>query len=327
MVSVTHSVAAQGDFEHSLQSLLDGVPVADGERVRRAVEFARSSYAERQLGSGESVWGHALGMALIVAGLRLDADARLAALLFALPAQQEHGLALIEKEFGRSVAHLVDGISRLNRVRPITRGFVAHSSESDDKKPQEMKAQIEVLRKMLLAMVEDIRVVILKLAELAWRTLTLRSLRRASPSPLRAASRHGRCSTSTRRLANRLGVWQLKWELEDLSLPFRSHPETYKQIAQQLDRRSAGSTASSYIEDVIETPEARVRFEAGVGDADVYGRPKHIFSIWSKMRKQACRFHRDALRHPCGANPRRRCEGLLHGARHRASPVDAAAQQ
>ena len=131
MVSVTHSVAAQSDFEHSLQSLLDGLPVADGERIRRAVESARSLYADRQLGSGEGVWGHALGMALIVAGLKLDADSRLAALFFALPAQQEHGLALIEKEYGRSVAHLVDGISRLNRARPITRGFVAHSAESD----------------------------------------------------------------------------------------------------------------------------------------------------------------------------------------------------
>jgi GTP pyrophosphokinase len=134
------------------------------------------------LGSGEDVWGHALGMALIVAGLKLDADSRLAALLFAVPAQGTWP-AQIEKDFGTGVAQLVDGISRLNRMRPITRGFVAHSVDSSEKNPQEMKAQIEVLRKMLLAMVEDIRVVLLRLAS---RTQTLRHL---PVSPMNCASR------------------------------------------------------------------------------------------------------------------------------------------
>jgi GTP pyrophosphokinase len=281
MVSVTHSVAAQGDFEHSLQSLLDGVPVADGERIRRAVEFARSSYGERQLGSGESVWGHALGMALIVAGLKLDADARLAALLFALPAQQEHGLALIEKEFGRSVAHLVDGISRLNRVRPITRGFVAHSSESDDKKPQEMKAQVEVLRKMLLAMVEDIRVVLLRLAS---RTQTLRYYA-VEPDPLRAAVARETLELYSP-LANRLGVWELKWELEDLSFRFM-HPAIYKDIAQHLDEKR--TEREQFIVDAVDRLKRELA-DAAVGDAEVYGRPKHIFSIWNKMRKKDVAF-------------------------------------
>jgi hypothetical protein len=100
---------------------------------------------------------------------------------FAVPTLLEHGLALLERDFGAGVAQLVDGISRLNRLRPITRGFVAHSVDSSEKNPQEMKAQIEVLRKMLLAMVEDIRVVLLRLAS---RTQTLRYYA-AEPDELR----------------------------------------------------------------------------------------------------------------------------------------------
>jgi GTP pyrophosphokinase len=232
MVSVIHSVAAQGDFEQSLQSLAEGLPVAEIERIRWRWTLPARSMAIASLGSGEASGVMRWAMALIVAGLKLDADSRLAALLFAVPAQQEHGLALIEKDFGRGVAHLVDGISRLNRLRPITRGFVAHSSTVSDKNPQEMKAQIEVLRKMLLAMVEDIRVVLLRLAS---RTQTLRYYAVAEPDELRVPVARETLALYSP-LANRLGVWELKWELEDLSFRFL-HPAIYKEIAQQLDEK------------------------------------------------------------------------------------------
>jgi (p)ppGpp synthase/HD superfamily hydrolase len=98
-------------------------------------------------------------MSVIIAGLKLDAESRMAAMLFAIPAQDEHGIARIEERFGKPAAHLVNGISRLNKLRPITKGFVAANLEAGEVNPVEMKAQIEVLRKMLLAMVEDIRVV------------------------------------------------------------------------------------------------------------------------------------------------------------------------
>ncbi|HRF72843.1 MAG TPA: bifunctional (p)ppGpp synthetase/guanosine-3',5'-bis(diphosphate) 3'-pyrophosphohydrolase [Accumulibacter sp.] len=281
MVSVTHSVAALGDFEDSWHSLGDGLSAVDGQRLRRAVDFARSFYGDRLLGSGEEVWGHALGMALIVAGLKLDADSRLAALLFAVPAQQEHGLALIEKDFGRSVAHLVDGISRLNRVRPITRGFVAHAADSSDKKPQEIKAQIEVLRKMLLAMVEDIRVVLLRLAS---RTQTLRYYAN-EPDPLRVAVARETLELYSP-LANRLGVWELKWELEDLSFRFM-HPAIYKDIAQHLDEKR--TEREQFITEAVALLKRELA-AAGVADAEIYGRPKHIYSIWNKMRKKDVAF-------------------------------------
>ena len=281
MVSVIHSVAAQGDFEQSLLTLGEGLSVAEIDRIRLAVDFARSTYGDRSLGSGEDVWGHALGVALIVAGLKLDADSRLAALLFAVPTLLEHGLALLERDFGAGVAQLVDGISRLNRLRPITRGFVAHSVDSSEKNPQEMKAQIEVLRKMLLAMVEDIRVVLLRLAS---RTQTLRHYA-AEPDELRVPVARETLALYSP-LANRLGVWELKWELEDLSFRFL-HPAIYKEIAQQLDEKR--TEREQFIAEAIDRLQAEL-VTAGVSNAEVYGRPKHIYSIWNKMRKKAVGF-------------------------------------
>ncbi|MFA7292009.1 MAG: bifunctional (p)ppGpp synthetase/guanosine-3',5'-bis(diphosphate) 3'-pyrophosphohydrolase [Rhodocyclaceae bacterium] len=277
MVSVVHSVAAQSDIEHSLQTLSEGLTADESALIRDAEVFAREVYGEHQLGSGEGVWSHALGMALILVGLKLDAASRLAALLFAVPTYDERGIERIEARFGHAAAHLVGGISRLNRLRPITRDSVADAAES----PQEMKAQIEVLRKMLLAMVEDIRVVLLRLAS---RTQTLRYYA-SSPDDLRAEVARETLEIYSP-LANRLGVWELKWELEDLSFRFL-HPDTYKKIAGQLDEKR--TEREQFIADATE----RLRTElAGVGimDAEVYGRPKHIYSIWNKMRKKGVDF-------------------------------------
>ena len=83
MVSVVHSVAAQSDFEHSLKTLCEGLSDLEKEKIRLAAEFAQSVYGDLKLGSGEGVWHHALGMALILVRLKLDVDCRLAALLFA----------------------------------------------------------------------------------------------------------------------------------------------------------------------------------------------------------------------------------------------------
>ncbi len=281
MVSVTHSVAAQSDFEHSLQTLSDGLPDEDVARVRAASEFARSIYQEQTLGSGEGAWRHALGMALILGGLRLDADTRIAALLFAVPAYQAQGLEEVGERFGAAVAQLVGGVSQLHRLRPITHGFVAHSQEDGAQNTAELKAQVEVLRKMLLAMVEDIRVVLLRLAS---RTQTLRYCA-AAADPLRVQVARETLALYSP-LANRLGVWELKWELEDLSFRFL-HPDIYKKIAKQLDEKRA--EREQFIVDAV----ARLRHELavmGIEDVEVYGRPKHIYSIWNKMRKKSLDF-------------------------------------
>ncbi|MBL8397386.1 MAG: bifunctional (p)ppGpp synthetase/guanosine-3',5'-bis(diphosphate) 3'-pyrophosphohydrolase [Candidatus Accumulibacter sp.] len=281
MVSVVHSVAAQSDYTQLLQTLADGLSPTEVKSLHLAADLARSLYGDKRLGSGESVWAHALGVALIIAGLKLDADCRLAALLFAVPALQEKGLQPLEKDFGRRVVQLVDGVSRLNRVRPITRRFVAHSVENDDKNPQEMKAQVEVLRKMLLAMVEDIRVVLLRLAS---RTQTLRYYAGEADDLRVQVARETLALYSP--LANRLGVWELKWELEDLSFRFL-HPAIYKQIAGHLDETRI--EREQFITDAVRRLKAELA-AVGIVDAEVYGRPKHIYSIWNKMRNKGIDF-------------------------------------
>ena len=281
MVSVVHSVAAQSGLEDIRQTLCVGVSEADSARIGEAIELARSAYGERALGSGEGTWHHAQGMALILAGLRLDANSRLAALLFALPSCDEHGLDVVEKRFGQAAARLVEGISRLHRMRPITRGFIAHSAESGEQSPAEIKAQIEILRKMFLAVVEDIRVVLLRLAS---RTQTLRHYA-DKPDELRVQVARETLELYSP-LANRLGVWELKWELEDLSFRFL-YPDTYKAIARQLDEKRA--EREQFITDAVR----RVREELQAQDvtnAEIYGRPKHIYSIWNKMRRKGVEF-------------------------------------
>ncbi len=281
MVSVAHSVAAQSDFEQFLAVLSAGVPTGDVERLKDAVAYAWERYGERSLGSGERVWSHALGMAVIIAGLKLDVESRIAALLFAIPAQDELGITHIEERFGKPAAHLVQGISRLNRLRPIAKGFVAVDIEAGESNPAEMRAQVEVLRKMLLAMVEDIRVVLLRLAS---RTQTLRFYA-ANPDELRVQVARETLELYSP-LANRLGVWELKWELEDLSFRF-IHPDIYKTIAKQLDEKR--SEREAFITDAVDRVRAELA-EAGIAQAEIYGRPKHIYSIWNKMRKKGVGF-------------------------------------
>ena len=281
MVSVAHSVSAQTGIERILQTLCVGLSPEDSERVCQAAGFAQSVYGDRALGSGEGIWHHAQGVALILVGLKLDVDCRLAALLFAVPTYDAQGLEHIEKRFGPAAAHLVRGVFRLHRMRPITHGFVAHSTDGGEQNLAEMKAQIEVLRKMFLAVVEDIRVVLLRLAS---RTQTLRHYA-GEPDELRVQVARETLELYSP-LANRLGVWELKWELEDLSFSFL-HPDVYKKIARLIDEKRAER------EQFIAGAVMRLKREleaAGIKDAEVYGRPKHLYSIWNKMRKKGVEF-------------------------------------
>ena len=281
MVSVVHSVAAQSDFDQFFAILAEGLDADEAAALQEVVAYAWEVYGDAVLGSGERIWSHALGMAIIIAGLKLDVESRMAALLFAVPAHDQHGITRIEERFGAPAAHLVNGISRLDRLRPITKGFVAANIEAGEINPAEMKAQIEVLRKMLLAMVEDIRVVLLRLAS---RTQTLRYYV-AHQDDLRVQVARETLELYSP-LANRLGVWELKWELEDLSFRFL-HPDIYKKIAGMLDEKR--SEREQFITDAV----TRVRDElaaASVKKAEVYGRPKHIYSIWNKMRKKSVEF-------------------------------------
>ena len=164
MVSVTHSIAKPATEQDPFDLIGEGLPQESRDRLQRAYALVEPLYRGKTLGTGESVWHHVLGMALVVASLRLDVEARLAALLFAVSEHMEDAGERIEQEFGGHVANLVQGLNRLNGLRLVTR-------TRDDATTSEIKAQTETLRKMLLAMVEDIRVVLLRLAS---RAQTLR---------------------------------------------------------------------------------------------------------------------------------------------------------
>jgi GTP pyrophosphokinase len=269
MVQVTHSLANTFGAVPPLEQLSEGLPDAARETIGEALDFALPLYGDKLLASGEPIVNHSLGMCLIAVALRLDLETRLAAILFAvgdcLPAPFEE----IEKRFGRQVVRLVEGLRRLNGLRVI--------SHKAAKSPgAEFANQAEVMRKMLLAMVEDIRVIMLRLAS---RTQTLRFFTE-NPNPDReAVARESMALFAP--LANRLGVWQLKWELEDLSFRFLE-PDTYRRIAKMLDERRVEREA--FITQAVE----RLRSElaaAGIR-AEVYGRAKHIYSIYNKMRSK-----------------------------------------
>jgi GTP pyrophosphokinase len=271
VVSVTHSIAQAGAGETQFDLLAEGLPPEARAQLAQAADFARGLYGERVLGSGEPAWQHALGMALVVASLRLDLDTRLAALLFAASDDLEDAAEKLSAQFGAAVARLVDGLRRLKGLQLVTR---------QGEGAQGVKAQAEVLRKMMLAMSEDIRVVLLRLAS---RTQTLRFLA-DRPGPARAEVARESLDIYAP-LANRIGVWHLKWELEDLAFRYLE-PETYRRIAKMLDERRVEREA--FIEEAI--ARLRAELEAAGVRAEVVGRPKHIYSIYSKMKSKRIDF-------------------------------------
>ena len=248
----------------ALGALADGLAPADRARLAQALEFAEPLYAGQLLSTGEPTWAHALGLAGNLAAIGLDAPGRIAGLLFAAPKHAD--LEKIETEFGAEVASLAAGVEKLYQLRLATRS-----------NPTE---QNEVLRKMVLGMVEDVRVVLIRLAS---RTQTLRWFARNPSAERPAYARESLDIYSP--LANRLGVAQLKWEMEDLSFRFLE-PELYKRIAGMLDEKRL--ERERYIARAIATLTREL--EAVEVKGEIYGRPKHIYSIWNKMRAKSLDF-------------------------------------
>jgi GTP pyrophosphokinase len=249
----------------ALEPVAAGLRAPDRELLARALEFAEPLYAGQQLSTGEPTWPHALGLASGLAAIGLDAPGRAAGVLFAAP-KHVRDVQQIESLFGPEIAGLVAGIEKLYQLRLATRDT-----------PRE---QNEVLRKMVLGMVEDVRVVLIRLAS---RTQTLRWFSKNASPERENFARETLDIYSP--LANRLGVWQLKWELEDLSFRFLE-PELYKKIAQMLDERR--SEREQYIARTISI--LKDELEKADVKAELTGRPKHIYSIWNKMRVKGVDF-------------------------------------
>jgi len=248
----------------ALGALAGDLAPADRARVADALEFAEPLYAGQVLSTGEPTWAHALGLGANLAAIGLDAPGRVAGVLFAAPKHAD--LETIREKFGDEVASLSGGVEKLYQLRLATRASPVEQNET--------------LRKMVLGMVEDVRVVLIRLAS---RTQTLRWFARNDTAERAAYARESLDIYSP--LANRLGVFQLKWELEDLSFRFLE-PELYKRIAKMLDEKRL--ERERYIRRAIEVLHGEL---AGAGvTAEINGRPKHIYSIWNKMRTKALDF-------------------------------------
>ncbi|HEY8987649.1 MAG TPA: bifunctional (p)ppGpp synthetase/guanosine-3',5'-bis(diphosphate) 3'-pyrophosphohydrolase, partial [Candidatus Limnocylindrales bacterium] len=196
--------------------------------------------------------------------LQMDAETLAAALLHDVPEDTEFSLTDIEDRFGAEVARLVDGVTKLSK-------FSTHSHEQQ---------QAENIRKMLLAMAEDIRVVLIKLADRLHNMRTLYGL--PSEKQLRIARQTMEIYAP---LAERLGIWQMKWELEDLA--FKAlEPERFRELARLLDTRRKGR--EDYISRAI--AELKPMLKAAGIEADLQGRPKHIYSIDKKMERKSAEF-------------------------------------
>ncbi|GAA0342214.1 GTP diphosphokinase [Bowmanella denitrificans] len=205
-------------------------------------------------------------MVEILHELHMDDDTLQAALMLPLIEQQQWQEELIAERLGNDMLGLVQGVRRMEAIRTLHNNKQARTDE----------AQIDNLRRMLLAMVEDVRAVVIKLAE---RICTLRDVKNADEETRVLVARE--CASIYAPLANRLGIGQLKWELEDLSFRYL-HPETYKQIAGLLDEKR--EDREQYISDFVSNLQQQL-VEQQIR-AEVYGRPKHIYSIWKKMQKK-----------------------------------------
>ena len=243
--------------------------------IRKACDLAGPLYEGQVELTGTPLLQHALNAAATLAGMNMDHETVAATILHAVPGHLVDWPARIENDFGSNIKMLVEGISRVEQIEQFSEMPGLHKKDKDA-----AAQQIERLRKMLLAMVQDIRVVLIKLAE---RTQTMRNLSGAKPHQQKKIAQETRSIFAP--LANRLGIWQLKWELEDLSVRYLE-PELYKQIARLLDERRIDR--EQYIADVVSRLE-QVLSKAGI-PAEVTGRPKHIYSIINKMKRKQMDF-------------------------------------
>jgi GTP pyrophosphokinase len=257
-----------------------GLTAEDGARVRDALAFVEPFYRGKTVITGQDTFLFAQGVAATLAQLNTDADTRIAALLYELPVVDPKAAASIEERFGKEIADLVAGIRQLMRLHEQT--FRYQEIKGGKNASQQAAEQLETVRKMLLAMATDMRVVLVRLSS---RVTTLRYF---AERKLESDSTHAYARDTLdlyAPLANRLGIWQLKWELEDLAFRF-IEPATYKRIAKMLEERRIER------EGFVEVAIVRLKSElaaAGI-KAEVFGRPKHIYSIWNKMRGKSIDF-------------------------------------
>ncbi|HEX3030648.1 MAG TPA: bifunctional (p)ppGpp synthetase/guanosine-3',5'-bis(diphosphate) 3'-pyrophosphohydrolase [Bacillota bacterium] len=230
------------------------------EFIEEAYRFAETAHAGQFRNSGEPYITHPLAVAIILAELELDQITIAAGLLHDVVEDTNLALEELENHFGNEIAQLVDGVTKLSRIE-------FHSKEEQ---------QAENLRKMFLAMARDIRVILIKLAD---RLHNMRTLKHQSPKKQKEIAQETLDIFAP--LANRLGIFRVKWELEDLCLRYLE-PETYYELVDGISTKRTEREA--YIKSVISVLKDRLD-EVNI-KAEIYGRPKHFYSIYRKMVTQ-----------------------------------------
>jgi guanosine-3',5'-bis(diphosphate) 3'-pyrophosphohydrolase len=253
------------EFNRLLEKAREYLPPEKLKVVEEAYAFAAEKHRGQVRMSSEPFIEHPLQTAYILAELQLDSSSLAAALLHDIPEETGLPIAEIQSKFGPEIARLVDGVTKLGKV-PLT-SSVALANET----------QAENLKKMLVAMAEDLRVVFIKLADRLHNMRTLKYL--PGDRQLRNAQETLDIYAP---LAHRLGIWELKWQLEDLSFQYLK-PKEYASIARVVDLRR--NQREKFITRAIEL--LKKEFDRVGLVADISGRPKHLYSIYQKMERYA----------------------------------------
>jgi GTP pyrophosphokinase len=233
-------------------------PGLDPAWLESVYTLAAGAHGEQRRASGEPYIAHPLAVAEILADLEMDRATIAAALLHDVVEDTLVTAEEVGERFGPEIAALVDGVTKLTRI--------PYQTKED--------AQVENLRKMFLAMAKDIRVIIIKLAD---RLHNMRTLGHLPPAKQQSIARETLEIYAP--IAHRLGIWRMKWDLEDLSLRYLD-PEAYRDIAERVAKKRTEREAS--VTDVI--AQLKTQFGAISLHADVSGRPKHFYSIHKKMQ-------------------------------------------
>jgi GTP diphosphokinase / guanosine-3',5'-bis(diphosphate) 3'-diphosphatase len=248
-------------IEEIVEKVGQNHPQADLDMLRRAYFFSALHHKGQTRASGEPYLVHPLEVANILADMRLDEVSVATGLLHDVVEDTLVEPEVIRASFGEEIAHLVDGLTKLAHI----------SNQSREEQ------QAENVRKMLLAMVDDVRVVLVKLAD---RLHNMRTLHHLKPEKRRRIAQETLDIFAP--IAHRLGMGRLRSELEDLAFK-HLHPEEYRELSEQLERRS--KEHESFLKDVTERIEEKMR-EAGVPYIRVEGRVKRLYSIWKKLHRQ-----------------------------------------
>ncbi|GAB4357022.1 MAG: GTP diphosphokinase [Gammaproteobacteria bacterium] len=277
MVSVTQSGFSPSGDRRDLDQWLDALSVKHSgdelDRLRRVGDYVIESYGAEETHDEQHGFGHALAVAVILGELGMDAETLAAGLLHGVVSEGRSGLEEVREKFGEGIASLVEGVLRMDAIREHQQASGADETADDH-------VQAESLRRMLLAMVQDVRVVIIKLA---LRLHNMRIARNLTAEEQRIAARETLDIFAP--LANRLSIWQLKWELEDLAFRYLQ-PDIYKQLAKNLAERRVDR--ERYLDVVVK--QLRDALQQHGVEAEVSSRPKHLYSIWKKMQRKGVGF-------------------------------------